>query len=424
MLAFAPRTVPSEKSTSQGKTQKQKTKKQKTKKQKVQKEKVQEEKARVRVKQKQSKAIEWPFVPCTYCKNRGVKPCKKHSKKVLALENDGVTEFCSYVSSCETCEGPLHVHCYHCKNDPAEALLNHNRNEFSEWRTERTVKVEKLFRRKLLMASSKNFDIVWNLKRMTVGRNKMNPHEMVHLYLKRLEDLRSLFFKTLELKKGDVSCPVEIYVWRFSQDQALAAPKFTGMGSAGTGVKLMGVKCVFTMLYEKRTLRTDADLHRHLVHNVTHLLMANMSPIRWIGNLKGGWADEGLAHYFEFMLDKKCTTYCFEEVASNMNFKGGKWLVALRKRVAIGNVPSFALISTKNSDSLSAFEHAVAFSYIHYLLTGDFTQTGHGRKLQALLKILKQKKTTREALKKVYGWTKISLEEKWKEWVLKTYPKR
>jgi hypothetical protein len=207
-------------------------------------------------------------------------------------------------------------------------------------------------------------------------------------------------------------------MWKERADQEIAAPKFTGMGSSGVGVKLLGATQVFTMVYTKNLHQTDEDLHRNIVHNVTHLFLANLEPANWIGNRKCGWVDEGLSHYFEFLHSKKCTTYCHEEVATDgSSFKGGKFRPAVRKMVDSGNHPTFSAVSQKNTDQLTGPEHALAFSYV------DFAITVHGgKKFREFVRGLKDKRPMREVMQEVYALTPLTFETAWKEYVIKNYP--
>jgi hypothetical protein len=157
-------------------------------------------------------------------------------------------------------------------------------------------------------------------------------------------------------------------------------------------------------------------LHRNLVHCVTHLLMSHQRPANWIGNLKAGWADEGLAHWFENKYFGVCDTYCYQEQNTNTDFKSGKYLVAVRKMVATDKVPSVAVMFERNSDSLLSEEHAVAFSYVDFLLQRDPVKFG------SMCADLRQKMPSREALQKHFGLTPLVFEAEWKAWVLKTYP--
>ncbi len=47
-----------------------------------------------------------------------------------------------------------------------------------------------------------------------------------------------------------------------------------------------------------------------------------------------------------------------------------------------------------------------------------------GKKFNALMKRLRSKEVTRDALKRIYGTSPLKFEEDWKAWVLETYPTR
>lgn len=373
-----------------------------------------------------------PLVNCPICNHKGASECKKCRTRRKVFEASGA-KLDSEILRCKTCEGSFLKDCSKCENTHVEAERGARISELEKWTEEQRGRVDEIVDHKCMHAQSRWFFITCDLKPMMVGRKRFSTHKLMHLYIKRMEEFRELFKKTMEITDADIPDRCYHYMWRDGRDQALAAPKFTGMGSSGSGVKLMGSKSVYSMHFQKRYLKNDEALHRHLVHNTAHLLTAQVSPAQWIGKFGGGWLDAGLAHYFEFKLDEKCTTYCYQEVATNMDFKGGKWLVPIRKMVAAKRkIPSFATLCTKNTDGLEAREHAICFSYVHFLLEGDWKSSkakvdgkkGRGRALTRLLRVLKKKKPTREGLRDVYGWTGLSLEEKWREWVLRTYPTR
>ena len=101
-----------------------------------------------------------------------------------------------------------------------------------------------------------------------------------------------------------------------------------------------------------------------------------------------------------------------------VDFKGGKYKPAVRKLVAAEKTPSASGIFQKNTDNLTPEEHAFAMSYVDYLISID------GKKLSKVAAMLKQRKPTRDALKAVFGMNPLQFEERWKAWVLETYPVR
>ena len=365
-----------------------------------------------------------PLVPCQWCKGKGYLRCKKHKKRYLKDFLDGVLWYCSEGASCKKCGGNLFVDCKHCTNPDAERDLASRKKKQDEWLKKRRERVDALIQHSVLHGASEHFDFVCDLKPMKVNKVRFSTHDLLHLYLRRMEDFRKKFIKVLQLGPADMGIRTEVLFWRDGRDQSLAARKFCGISASGSGVKMMGTYSIYSFQYQKRFTPKDSDVHRTLVHNLAHLFLSNIKPELWIGHLKGGWVDAGLGHYFEYLLDGTCATFCYEEVASNKSFKSGKWLVPVRKMVALKKAPSFSEVSQKNTDSINVKEHAVCFSWIHYLFEGDLGGKNPGKKFVQMVRILKHKKPTRDALRAVYGVSPLTFERKWKEWVLKTYPSR
>ena len=200
-------------------------------------------------------------------------------------------------------------------------------------------------------------------------------------------------------------------------EQLEAALRFANQGSE-RGIKLMGAHAIYSVCGNRQFYRSDELLHRNVVHSVTHLLLAHQEPSMWIGNQKGGWAEEGLAHWFEDRYFGICDNYCYEEQNTLVGFKGGNYRPAVRKMVAAEDVPPVASVLDLNTDQLSLPQHAVAFSLVDYLLDRDAAA------FNAVAKDLRRKVPARDALLSAYGLSPLELESQWKAWVLATYPSR
>jgi hypothetical protein len=85
--------------------------------------------------------------------------------------------------------------------------------------------------------------------------------------------------------------------------------------------------------------------------------------------------------------------------------------------VAANELPTVADVFQQNIDTLTLPMNAVAFSYVDFLLLKD------GAKFNELVKKLKAKVPTRDALKETFGLAPLEFEVQWKAWVLATYPK-
>jgi hypothetical protein len=183
----------------------------------------------------------------------------------------------------------------------------------------------------------------------------------------------------------------------------------------------MGDKMVFCMWKAPHVLTDDDDVHRYLAHNVTHLLVNHTAPATFIYNKGHGWLDAGLAHWFEMRVGGLCTTFCYEEIALDpgVGFNRGLWKSAVRKLVDEGKAGPFAEFYQLNTDQLSLPAHALSFAYVDFLIT-----VHGGARLRDLLRALKQKTPTRDALQKIYGLSTLSIDEEFRSFVKKTYPLR
>jgi hypothetical protein len=275
---------------------------------------------------------------------------------------------------------------------------------------------------------SAHVDLTFSLAPMTVGKRKLDTHRLMHLYLERIESIRRSFCELFALTDRDfplageqVSPRLQIYMLGDPADHRELTPRVTGISAAGAGVKLMGATSVYCMLDDKRILPDDEAVHRNIAHSVAHLLLANALPCAWIGNKKHGWVDEGVAHYFEYRVDGRCSNFCYEEVglAPGANFAGGRWRVAIRKLVEAGDSRKFTAIYTKNSDQLDFVDHAHAFAYVEFLIA----RYG-GERFADFVRLVKRKTPTRDALRDAFGISLLAFDDAFSEWVRATYPLR
>jgi hypothetical protein len=258
---------------------------------------------------------------------------------------------------------------------------------------------------------------VWEIDNLKVEKRNLGAHELLHLYLDRLEQVFQLYIELLRARPGDIQKRQQVFVWWLVGDQQEATLRFCQQGSPN-GVKLMGSQSSYSICGNRQFFNGDERLHRNIVHSVSHLLFAHETPSMWIGNRKAGWVEEGLAHVFEERLFGICDNYCYEEGSNNFDFKSGKYKVAVRKMVAEDKAPPVSDLIQRNTDQLKSAEHPVAMSLVDYLLQRE------PGKFDAFGKQLRAKVSVRDALDKVFGLSPLELERAWKAWVLETYPKQ
>lgn len=352
---------------------------------------------------------------CQRCTFKGTLPCPKHPKGA-AKEEEGVLD-CSIAARCATCRGTFRTDCQDCAGSAAELELQAARETKEAFAAGQAEFEKEMGGEPRARVRTAHFDLTFEVEQLTVGRAQLGQHELLHLYAKRLEALYADFNEILGLRPADHrSPPYRVFIWRNPLDQRDAAGRYA-QGGSGKGVKLLGAKGVFTMVRDRNEHPKDDDLMRTVVHNVTHLLLADLFDAVWLGNRKAGWVDEGLAHWFEDRAYGQCTNFCYQEQNTLVAFKGGKWRAPVRSMVESDKLPGFAETSQKQSDQLTLAEHALAFSYVDFCLARD------AKAFPKLVRELQKKKPTRDALA-AYGLGMAEFESEWRKWVLSTYVKR
>jgi hypothetical protein len=351
---------------------------------------------------------------CRKCHSTGKLPCPQHPRSECELETDDVI-YCSAFIDCPACGGTGYVPCTECKNEPALAALQARRDKLAT-RKLALKSIDDTMGRPLRKAESAHFVFLWEMDRFKIDKKYLNAHECTHVYLKRLEQEFTDYVGRLQVTEKEFAEKAWVFVWYLPEDHKDGSQKFCGQSADG-GIKLMGLKPRYSVCGNKQHFKDDEELHRNIVHCVAHLLLSQQNPPAWIGNIKAGWADEGLAHWFEDRYFGICDNYCYQEANTTAYFKNGKYRLGVRKLVAGNELPPIAEVFQQNIDTLTPAMNAVAFSYVDYLLFLD------GAKFDALMKKLKAKVATRDAMRDVFGMSPLEFETQWKAWVLATYPK-
>ena len=101
-----------------------------------------------------------------------------------------------------------------------------------------------------------------------------------------------------------------------------------------------------------------------------------------------------------------------------VDFKSGKYKLAVRKMAAMDKDVPMASVMSRTTGELKPAEHALAFSYVDYLLAHDAKSFNH------MMKMCRKKIPARDALQRTFDMSVLQFETKWKTWVLETYPTR
>jgi hypothetical protein len=297
-----------------------------------------------------------------------------------------------------------------CESAPAEDL-EARRAAAGEWLA--TVRpVDEFMEREPVHGRSAHFALTWDIPRIDLGRAG-KPHPAMHVYLDRLEDLMVDFQARLSATDEDFLAETHVMLWSRQEDQERASLQYT-LQPSSTESKLMGAAPVVSIFYDKGHLHEEFELHQALVHQTVHCLLSNAFDGIWPGNIKGGWVDEGLAHWYEIDLFGGVRHYCYVENDTIAYFKFGQWEPSVRVAVDKDEQLGFLAVTGRNTVEMTPQERMFAWAYCDYLLRtqpGTFGPIARG---------IKQRTPVAGVLGETVGVTPFEVERGWKEGVRTT----
>ena len=160
-----------------------------------------------------------PFVRCTKCKNQGAKPCREHDVDDCELEGNAL--YCSVMGQCESCGGTGWVDCPHCENRAVESRLALRRERIPQVAAG-VAYFEKDLGKKLTLAESPHFVLIWDVEKMKVGKRLKGSHEMLHRYVDHLEELYADYTRILGVKDSAFKKKSRVFVWSNYQEHRAA----------------------------------------------------------------------------------------------------------------------------------------------------------------------------------------------------------
>ena len=349
---------------------------------------------------------------CSACAGSGRVACSEHASVELAREENAL--LCTFYAGCERCTGTGSVDCKACSavpsDDPGVAKLRSTA-------AARIAEYGKALGRPLLAAASTHFNLVLELEPMKVRGKKKSRHELLHLYLDRLEEVHRAYLELFALADKDITARSEVLLWGTPEDHAKAGQALCGYTTADVILK-RGVEAISSIHFDPQKMRDDEALHRYVVHQAVHGIMNVQPPTTYTGLLKMGWADEGLSLWFEDRLLGAATGYCFWPEEQPGGLRGGNWRPELRKLLAPEETLDFERLLELDPIEMTRVEHAIGFALVDHLIARDPAL------FDRLLQRLRARTPSRDAIKEVYGQTLAELEASLREWVASTYPKR
>jgi hypothetical protein len=167
---------------------------------------------------------------------------------------------------------------------------------------------------------------------------------------------------------------------------------------------------------------TFRDFRAHVNHKVSHIFLRGY---RHYSTELPAWIIEGHGHWRERLDQDRHDTFCYSEASLVSGWRTSKWKVKVRKMVEAGRfTPLPALAGKQQAGELTADERGQAWSMVMFMIENDvagFRKLIDGWK--ALQKIPDYMRVQEELMQKAFGLSLNQFTERWKEHVLKTYPK-
>ena len=176
---------------------------------------------------------------------------------------------------------------------------------------------------------------------------------------------------------------------------------------------------------------TEFGLHGHVVHAMWHNLMNGYNGFGYPLPL---WLTEGTAHWYSRKLPSKFLNVQIKDDEAVAEDKQTNWPVKVRKRAQHDGVcfPFAKMVEWTKWEELGYHAHSQSWSRVDFLMQQDPAKFG------LLLRKLKSvpadgtyegqsaqiRSLSMQLLQELYGLDAASFDAKWREWVLKTYPKK
>lgn len=352
--------------------------------------------------------------PCATCGDSGIVACAKHSSADFALEANAL--FCTFYAGCASCAGTGGVDCPSCETRADEDERADARRKVRATAVARFADYEKGLGRPLLGAASLRFNLVCELEPMKAQRKRRSRHELLHLYLDRLEEVHRAYRELFTLADSEITARSEVFLWTDKADHLRAGETFCSYTPVDPAYR-RGLEAISSIWLDPQKMEDDEALHRNVVHHAVHGIMNVQEPLAYTGKLRMGWADEGLALWFEDRLLGAATGFCFYPEHELRGLRGGRWRPALARMLADGEPRDFEAFLGLDTVDMTREQHALGFALVDSLAAQDPAL------LDRLLRRLRARTPARDAFKEVYGLALDEVETRWRAWAAETYPR-
>lgn len=358
-----------------------------------------------------------PGPRCSRCKTTGKVENSFLTPSLAEMEKKVV--YCSYVFQKDNKGRGLPWYpCARCRNpelgEAAKRQFDSIVAEKEKWLARR-IEADSFLDADLIYVETDHFVIAWDIpKIVTKDKKAYKMHEGLHLYAERMETFYSDFMSFFGIEDKEIRNKKHfVYLFERQKHCLKAAKELTGL-NCWNAAKMPGNPSILVSWHDKTNLPEDEDLHRHLIHHLSHLLNVSYYRMEWLA-MAAGWADEGLGHFFEYHYFGKADNTCDEEGEEEV-FSHSDWEYEVRAALDAGKGPSFAEMSTLSTTSLHGMHHQFSWSFMDFLM-----KKKDPKSFKVFMKAIKEKRESRDALEEAYSLNVMSFQREWEAYVLENY---
>lgn len=253
----------------------------------------------------------------------------------------------------------------------------------------------------------------------------LNPHQRAHLYHIRAERIHAHFAALMgtEKKYLGMSAPYELYLFEDYATHHKLVDKYIGKSADKMGVthhERDKPNFLAVSAYADLAPAGDWAFSNLVIHSIAHNLADgydNYSKETW------AWFEEGIAHYYARRETPEFNTFCWTEGRAPTLFEKPNWQTTILNMVRRGKDKNLAEWCEKSQPGeLSAEEQGLSWSLVKWLVETEPVRVA--RMLDKLEEDYTKSPTAAECIEHGFGVSPSVLHQRWRDFVLKEYPKK
>lgn len=347
--------------------------------------------------------------------------------------------FCSECTVKKCCNGSGLATCKKCRDEETAKEIAANLEKAAEW----AGRIEKLPASKSVSPvyiETRHFMVCASIGELELKdgkkKKKLTAHQAAHFYADRLEGLYSIFCETFGKDPKMFGDRPKYYILNNQEFGTNLANQLCGSTGPLGNMRLTD-KPASVVVYDAATFTEDGQFYLYLMHDTAHMFTGTYAAM---AAQLPAWLDEGIAHFYERKYFDNNVDFCMqhedlkatikstgfkaevvkppEAEPGDNDWKRADWPSAIADALSRNSCKKLSDITALTRDKLPFQGHAVAWSYVDYLMS-----LGPEKFAQYIQKI-KMRSSPDDALKAAYGKTFAEIEPDWQEYAKAKAPQK